>query len=81
MIASLTMTDSVRPLHYRSYLLRFWEEHSADSSLGVLPPAERWRFSLEDPHSGARLGFANIDQLVAFLEDQIQSNSKREAAP
>jgi hypothetical protein len=74
------MTTLRRPLHYRSYLLRFWEERPPpDGASGRPPPIESWRFSLEDPHSGARLGFADFDQLIAFLINQMQSNSKEEA--
>lgn len=73
------MTDLKRPLHYRSYLLRFWEERPLpDPALGRPLPIGRWRFSLEDPHGGARLGFADFDQLIAYLSNQMQSNSKGE---
>jgi hypothetical protein len=75
------MPESVRPLRYRSYLLRFWEERAAGGPSGGPPPIGRWRFSLEDPHSGARLGFADFDQLIAFLTNQMQANAKEEAQP
>jgi hypothetical protein len=29
-----------------------------------------WRVSLENPHTGARLTFATLERLIAFLEDQ-----------
>jgi hypothetical protein len=29
-----------------------------------------WRASLENPHTGERLGFATLERLFAFLEDQ-----------
>jgi hypothetical protein len=75
------MTEPVRPLHYRSYLLRIWEERSPpDRVPNSSSPIGWWRFSLEDPHSGARLGFADFDQLIAFLKNQIQSNSTEEAS-
>jgi len=61
-------TDQLGSLHYRSYVLRFWEERAS----GCAQPIGQWRFSLEDPHSGARLGFADVDQLIAFLKNQIQ---------
>jgi hypothetical protein len=72
----MRMTELKRPLHYRSYLLRFWQERPPPSGA---PPLGRWRFSLEDPHSGARLGFADFDQLIGFLTNQMQSNSQEEA--
>ena len=51
---------------YRVYLLRCWQEPDA-------PPAHphAWRFSLEDPSSGARLGFATWAVLVAFLQAEL----------
>ncbi len=50
-------------LDYISYLLRLWRAND----LG--PPV--WRVSLEDPHSGERLGFTDLDSLFAFLKAQI----------
>ena len=49
--------------HYQAYLMRFWEEQQGDEQHpGV------WRFTLEDPHSGQRLGFGSLDAFVGFLE-------------
>ena len=70
----MTMAKPLRSFHYRSYMLRFWEERPTSNPSGVPPPIGQWRFSLEDPHSGTRLGFANFDQLIGFLENQMQSN-------
>ena len=47
--------------HY-SYLLRLWREKGSASI--------QWRASLQDPHSGQRVGFAHLDELVAFLREQ-----------
>lgn len=47
---------------YRSYLLRLWEEHSKDLNV--------WRFMLEEPQTGERLGFADLDGLVRWLQSQ-----------
>jgi hypothetical protein len=51
--------------NYFAYLLRLWRESGGD-----LPRDEstRWRASLQDPHSGERVGFANLEDLFAFLE-------------
>ena len=49
-------------LGYRSYLLRLWRERGSASI--------HWRASLQDPHSGERMGFAHLDELVAFLREQ-----------
>jgi hypothetical protein len=54
-----------KPPRYRSYLLTFWEERGRDPSAPVI-----WRFSLEDPHTGQRHGFANLEALVAALEQE-----------
>jgi len=54
------------PPRYRSYLLTWWEERTRDPNL----PAVR-RFSLEDPRTGQRRGFADLAALVAALEDEI----------
>jgi hypothetical protein len=51
---------------YRAYLLRCWEvrDERTDTSLS-------WRFSLEDPHTEARKGFANLEALIEFLQIEL----------
>ena len=46
---------------YFSYLLRLWRENDGTAS---------WRASLHDPRTGARLGFASLDDLVAYLRQK-----------
>jgi hypothetical protein len=53
------MSPSPRPPCYRAYLLRCWRE------------ATGWRFSLEDPRTGDRQGFAGPDALLAHLESTL----------
>jgi hypothetical protein len=65
-------TGPLGSLHYRSYVLRFWEERPP----GRAQPIGQWRFSLEDPHNGTRRGFANFDQLIAFLKNQMQNTTE-----
>jgi hypothetical protein len=60
------MYDPYRPSRYRAYLLRFWEEGRGHPDL---PGA--WRFSLEDPRSGQRQGFASLEALVGFLRQEM----------
>jgi hypothetical protein len=48
---------------YRSYLLRLWLEPND-------PPA--WRAILESPGNGERRGFANLQTLFMFLEQETQ---------
>jgi len=55
-----------KPPHYRSFLLTLWEERSQDPSLPSV-----WRFRLEDPHTGQQRGFADMDALVAALEQEM----------
>ena len=54
--------DQDRP-HLRAYMLRCWEVRSLEPECQAV-----WRFSLEDPHTGERFGFANLNALIAFLE-------------
>ena len=56
--------------HYCAYLLRCWAEHSSQPQQPLI-----WRFSVEDPHSGDRRGFASFEALVAFLVAQLQDAS------
>ena len=51
---------------YRAFLLRLWREPGqtqADVSI--------WRFSLESTSYTERIGFASLEELVAFLRQQI----------
>ncbi len=63
------MTKQASSSGYCAYLLRCWQEssHVADS--------QSWRFSLEDPHTGARHGFASFDALMAFLHKQLRDDA------
>jgi hypothetical protein len=57
--------DEKRPREfpdYVSYLLRLWREKGGQTTW--------WRASLQDPHTGERIGFAHLDELVAFLQEQ-----------
>ena len=48
---------------YVAYLLRLWRETGGKSN--------RWRASLQDPHSGNRVGFASLEELFEFLHRQV----------
>ena len=54
------MNDLKKP-HHLSYLLRLWRAEG----LGDF----EWRASLEIPETGQRIGFANLEQLFAYLMD------------
>jgi hypothetical protein len=60
-----------RPRRYRAYLLRFWQEPRPAAE------TEEWRFSLEDPHTGDRRGFAGLDLLFAWLRDETETGETR----
>jgi hypothetical protein len=54
------MPSPSTPPRHHAWLLRCWEER------GLAAPT--WRFGLEDPHTGARRGFADLAALIAFIE-------------
>jgi hypothetical protein len=56
---------TARPPIYRSYLLRFWEERGDQA-------APVWRFSLEDPQTARRQGFASLAALTHWLQSEIE---------
>jgi hypothetical protein len=45
---------------YFAYLLRFWRENRDGD----------WRVLLENPNAEERIGFANLADLIEFLEDK-----------
>ena len=60
--------------HYHSFLLRLWR--AGDDGKPV------WRASLESPHTGESLGFADLRELFAYLEAEIEeSDLAREENP
>ena len=50
----------------RSYLLRLW--CTGESG------CREWRASLEDPHSGERVGFSNLEHLFAYLMEVAEAS-------
>jgi hypothetical protein len=65
-MTALTTSDPTKK-KYRSYLLRLWCAETLDPC---------WRASLEDPRTGERIGFASLEQLFAFLMEQVESGGK-----
>lgn len=47
---------------YISYLLCVWRSNGGCK--------RAWQASLQDPHTGKRIGFASLDDLFAFLRQQ-----------
>ncbi len=60
------MMDRDETPRRRAYMLRFWEVRSHDPSR-----PSTWRFSLEDPHTGDKLGFADLEALFEFLTAEV----------
>jgi len=48
-----------------SYLLRLWQTPGSGGF--------NWRASLENPSTGRRIGFANLERLFAYLMDVAES--------
>lgn len=63
--------DTKQPQEYFSYLLRLWKVRGAGSP--------GWRAALEDVHTGERKGFADVQGLVKFLEEQVRDVSDESA--
>lgn len=49
----------------QSYLLRLWRTEQC--------AMECWRASLQDARTGERIGFANLEELFAFLMQQVEA--------
>ena len=54
------MRERQRP--YLAYLLRLWQVHNK-GEIG-------WRASVENAHTGEKVGFAHLDELVVFLRER-----------
>jgi hypothetical protein len=61
-----TMTNERRP--YFAYLLRLWQVRTDGDVV--------WHASIEDPHTGERHGFASLDHLFVFLEEQARGTTR-----
>ncbi len=53
---------------YRSYLLRLWCDGREATAC--------WQASLDDPHTGERIGFGSLEDLFAFLVEQVEASSQ-----
>jgi hypothetical protein len=54
---------------YQSYMLRCWEICSQHPNQSTI-----WRFSLEDPRTGEKIGFADLDALVTFMRTEFKTS-------
>ena len=64
------------PPRYCAWLLRCWEVRGP----GPGPPMA-WRCSLEDPHTGEQRGFARLEALSAFLQDELVAEGEQGRRP
>ena len=55
------MNSTTEASRYQAYLLRLWLTGDDDTAA--------WRASLEDPRTGERRGFADVNSLLAFLAE------------
>lgn len=60
------------PIHYRSYLVRLWQEDSADGM-------QVWRVEIEHIQTGACLQFPTLEELWRYLHWQTRQGGDDEA--
>ncbi len=53
---------------YHAYLLRLWCTEPTGTGC--------WCASLEDPHTGELIGFAGLEELFAFLMEEVEADLK-----
>jgi len=70
------MSGHDRPPHYHAFLLRCWQERSQYNQ-----QLDTWRFSLEDPRTGARRGFSTLSAAVAAVQEALAGAGDSWAAP
>ena len=60
-----------KKLRYRSYVVNVWQEHSKHAGQEVMV----WRFSLQNPRTNQRRGFANIESLLIALQTELDDEA------
>ena len=61
----MTQPNNAAP-RYQSYLLRCWEVRSRNPDQSAA-----WRYSLQDPQTEEKHGFADLEELVIFLQTKL----------
>ena len=56
-----------KPLHYRSYIVRCWQERSVHAGTEIVV----WRFNLQDPRTDQRHGYATLEALLISLQEEL----------
>jgi hypothetical protein len=59
--------NSQKPSRYLSYIVRCWQEPSVHAGRET----KVWRFSLQDPRTGQRRGFATLEALLVSLQEEL----------
>jgi hypothetical protein len=54
------------PPRYDAYVLHRWEVRGTDAGSET-----KWRFSIEDPRTGEKHGFADVDVLLSYLRSRL----------
>jgi hypothetical protein len=63
---------TARPPRYHTFLLSLWAEAGG---------APSWRCSLENPHTGERMGFTSLEELAGYLRDWMTQATADDPAP
>jgi hypothetical protein len=66
------MNVPVEPPRHRTYVLHLWREHAAQPDRSA-----EWRFSVEEPCTGQRRGFASMRALTDFIETTLTCDEGR----
>jgi hypothetical protein len=59
-----------KPGQRRSYLLRLWCSNAQEVTC--------WQASLEDPRTGERIGFTNLEHLFAYLMELTEGRAQHD---
>lgn len=62
------MTRHPTPPRYYNFVLTMWEECNQEGTAS----SSVWRFRLENPYTGEKKGFTNLDALLSTLKEQTQ---------
>ncbi|MFN8383194.1 MAG: hypothetical protein U0V02_14715 [Anaerolineales bacterium] len=65
----MPVLNNARSPVYHHFVLLVWEERDLEGRHVT------WRFSLQDSQKEARIGFKNVDELKAYLENWMKNSS------
>jgi len=61
------MSQVKHQMESKTFWLKCWRSSTADDTPDV------WRFSLEDPLTGKRLGFASLEELLTHVKSTLKT--------